>query len=196
MRRIILAAGAALAASGCATGPLADNPLRVGQPVAIENPVLVAPGQPGPAAYADVFERVLSVVTSEFEIAYANRYDGRIETHPKIAPGFEQPWKPGSPDPYERLWATLQSVRHRAIVQIDPHEQGGYLVGVTVFTELEDVPRPVRQAAGAASFRDGNTVDRTFEVVDQSLVSHVWIPKGRDACYEQAILRKIQRCQE
>lgn len=195
MRRILLATVAALATAGCATGPLADNPVRVGQPFVVENPVLVAPGEPGPAAYAEVFEGVLSVLSAEFEIAYANRYDGRIETHPKIAPGFEQPWKPGSPDWRERLWATLQSVRHRAFVQIEPHEQGGYLVQVTVFKELEDVPRPERQSAGSASFRDAITVDRTSEVIDQSIVTTAWIPKGRDACYEQAILRRIQRCQ-
>jgi hypothetical protein len=198
MRRIILAAGVAqaLALAGCATGPLADNPLRLRPaPNPVENPVVVSPGQPGPAAYADVFEKVLSVVTEYFEISYANRYDGRIETYPKIAPGLEQPWRPGSPDSRERLLATVQSMRNRCFVRIEPNDQGGYLVQVTVFRELEDVPRPDRQSAGVASFRDATTVDRSFEVIDQSVLSANWIPKGRDTCFEQALLQKIQKCQ-
>src|ERR1700736_1394749 len=87
MRRTLAIAwiGALLLAGGCASGPLQENPLVV-RPAAkadcSDNPVYVPLG---PASYAAVFEKVLDVVSdSGFEIAYSNRYDGRIETFPSI----------------------------------------------------------------------------------------------------------------
>ena len=113
--------GALLLAGGCATGPLQENPLVI-RPAAkadvADNPVYVPLG---PTSYAAVFEKVLDVVGDyNFEIAYSNRYDGRIETFPKIAPGLGQPWKGGSPDFHQRLVASFQTIRHRAIVLISP----------------------------------------------------------------------------
>jgi hypothetical protein len=196
MRRLIQGAGwwavaAALAGgAGCAGRPLLDNPIFVRPEPAgpCPNPVFLALGPPD---YAVVFEKVLDALDDYFEIAYANRYDGTIRTHPLIAPGLEQPWKPGSPDGAERLLATLQSIRYRGDVTIQPAERGGYLVQVVVYKELEDVPRPIRATAGDAAFRSDNTVDRQFEVVDPSVVEGNWIPLGREVYLEQAILQRI-----
>src|SRR5690349_11718563 len=154
-------------AAGCAGRPPLDHPVlvRPDPNAQCANPVYLSLGPPD---YAAVFEAVLDVLDDYFEIAYANRYDGTIRTHPKVAPGLEQPWKPGSPDGAERLLATLQSIRYRCDVTIQPGEQGGYLVQVVVFKELEDVPRPIRATAGAAAFRSDNSVERQFEVVDPS----------------------------
>jgi hypothetical protein len=185
------AAALALAATGCAGRPLLDNPVLVrpdpGGPC--PNPVFLALGPPD---YAIVFEKTLDAIDDYFEIALANRYDGTIRTHPKIAPGLEQPWKPGSPDGAERLLATLQTIRYRADVTIQPAEQGGYLVQVVVFKELEDLARPIRATAGAAAFRSDNSVERQFEVVDPSVIDANWIPQGREVNLEQAILQIIQ----
>jgi hypothetical protein len=196
MRRILRIAwiGATLAlAAGCATGPLLDNPLLVPTDpnVTVENPVFV-PG--GPTAYNVVFDRVLDVVDDYFEIAHQSRSHGSIDTFPRIAPGFEQPWKPGSPDPEQRLLATLQTIRHRALVQIEPANDGGFFVSVKVFKELEDLPRPVRATAGAASFRSDNTVERQFEVIDPTVFESQWIPLGEDTKLEQVILQRIKKC--
>lgn len=210
MRRDILAAvvllgPVAVVAGGCAGRPLMDNPVFVPAgpaPGPCPNPVFLAGGPP---EYGAVFEGVLSVVDDYFEIMDANRYAGVIRTHPKVAPGLEQPWKPGSPDGAERLLATLQSIRYRCDVKIDwiapdggdprpgtvPAGCGGYLVTVIVYKELEDVPRPIRATAGAAAFRSDNTVDRQFEVVDPSVVDTNWIPKGREVYLEQEILKRI-----
>jgi hypothetical protein len=170
-----------------------DNPafFRPDPNLHCENPVYVPLGPP---AYGSVFEKVLDVVSDYFEVAYANRYDGSILTYPLIAPGFERPWKPGSPDSYERLLATWQTIRYRAAVSIQPADDGGFFVQVTVFRELEDLPRPVRQTAGAASFRSDNTVERQFEVVDPSVQDSNWIPLGREPHLEQAILQRIKKC--
>jgi hypothetical protein len=188
----MFAAGAALIV-GCMTKPLLENPafIRPDPGVTVENPVWLPPG---PQAYGTVFEKVLDVIDDYFEIAYANRYDGRIETFPRIAPGFEQLWKPGSPDAYQRLQATLQTIRHRCTVLIQPAPDGGFFVQVTIFKELEDLPRPIRSTAGAAAFRSDNTVERQFEVIDPGVYEANWIPQGHDAELEQLILQRLKKC--
>jgi hypothetical protein len=156
-----------------------------------ENPVFVPLG---PNAYGMVFEQVFDIISEYFEIAYANRYDGRIETFPRIAAGLEQPWRPGSPDFYQRLLATFQTIRHRAFVQIQLADDGGYFIQVIVFRELEDLPRPTHRTAGAAAFRSDNSVERQFEVIDPGVFHPQWIPVGRDHYLEDAIVQKIRQC--
>ncbi len=196
-RTLLTASAVAVLCGGCMTGPLPDNPLllRPAPPAApevvVENPVFVPLGPP---SYAGVFEKVLDVVDDYFEIALANRYDGRIETFPRTAPGLEQPFKPGSPDFEQRLLATLQSVRHRAIVLIKPADDGGFWVDVKVFKELEDLPRPVRSSAGAASFRGDNSVERQDDVIDATVFESNWVPLGRNGPLEQVILERIKQC--
>lgn len=188
--------GLLLLPAGCLSTPPADNPqLLRGSVNDCENPVLISPGQPSPAAYAEVFEKVLSNFGDYFEIAYANRYDGRIIGAPKIAPGLERPWVTGSPELGERIQATFQTMRYRGHVQIRSAEQGGYLVQVTVYRELKDEGRPINAPTGSV-FRDAPTVDRQYEVVDPAIASDDrWIPKGRALDVEDAILKHIRRCQ-
>src|SRR5262249_2437522 len=138
--------------------------------------------------------RVIDVLDDYFEIAYANRYDGRVETFPKIAPGLERWFMPGSPDFNQRLLATTQTIRHRAIVLIQAAENGGYFVDVKVYKELEDLAKPMRATAGAAAFRSDNTLERQFQVIDPTVVDSSWIPIGRDAKLEQVILQRLRQC--
>jgi hypothetical protein len=189
-----LAGVALLLLGGCASGPFLDNPGvflpgQSGPPV--ENPVYVPLGPP---SYGQVFEKAIDIISQYFEIAEYNRYDGRIETFPRIAPGLEQPWKPGSPDFDQRLYATLQTVRHRAVLLIRPAENGGFFIEVTVFKELEDLARPIRATAGAAIFRTEGTVERQYEVIDPTRYESSWIPIGRDTQLEQVILQRIKKC--
>jgi hypothetical protein len=183
----------ALLAAGCASGPLVGEPAPAlpATVVYAENPVYLPQGG---HYYNDVFERILDVVDDYFEVAYANRYDGRIETFPRVAPGFEQPWKPGSPDFYQRLLATTQTIRQRAMVRIDAAQDGGFFVDVKVYKELEDLPRPLRSTAGSASFRSDNTVERQYEVIDAAVFEAGWIPIGRNLELEAVILQCIKMC--
>lgn len=195
MRALYLAMVAAILTTtlaGCAQPFLVEPalPHAPAGPV-VENPVYVPQG---PDAYAAVYEKVFDVVDDYFEIAYANRYDGRIETFPRIAPGVEQPWKPGNPDFRGRLWATWQTLRHRAFVLIQPADDGGFFVQVIVYKELEDLSRPLRATAGAAAFRGDTTVERQFEVIDPAVFERAWIPMGRDHLLEHAIAQKIKKC--
>jgi hypothetical protein len=205
MRRKILAAvffgPLAVLTGGCAGRPFLDNPVFVRAelpPGPCPNPVMLAGGPP---QYAAVFETVLNVVDDYFDILDANRWSGVIKSHPKIAPGLDQLWKAGSPDGAERLLATVQTIRYRCEVTIQPvaadanqpAAPGGYLVTVIVYKELEDLARPIKATAGAAAFNSDNTVDRSFEVVEPAVFESNWIPKGREPYLEQEILKRINR---
>jgi hypothetical protein len=201
MRRLRWAAwtGAlALAACGCALyvpRPLDDNPLLLkpaGPDACVENPVYV-PG--GPPAYGQLFEHVLDILSDyQFDVAFKDRYDGRIETFPTSAPGFERSLIPGNPCWEDRWIATLQSIRQRVIVLIQVANNGGFFVEVKVFKELEDLPNPVHATPGAAAFRSDNTVERQYAVIDATIFQSSWIPIGRNVSLEQAILQRIKKC--
>jgi len=180
------------AATGCVSGPMQDNPCLIQplKPSMQDNP-LYLPGNPAPQTYGLVFEKVLDVLDDYFEISYSNRYDGRIETFPRVSPGLGQPWKGGSPDLYQRLLSTLQSMRNRAIVLIKPANDGGYFVDVKVYRELEDLAQPLKANTSSAVFRNDVGVERQFEVIDQVTFDALWIPKGRDIALEQAILCRL-----
>src|SRR5471030_777346 len=106
-KRALCLLGIALA-GGCASVAPLENPVMVKPKPSCENPVLVAPGAPDPTSYAQIYECVLDTLDDYFEIKPTSRYAGHIETVPRIAPGFEQPWKASSPDSRERLIATFQ----------------------------------------------------------------------------------------
>jgi hypothetical protein len=190
---VVWLGAAAIVSAGCVADPLVDAAAfnRPELCVPVENPLYLPLG---PNSYGMVFERVLSVIGDYAEIRYSNRYDGQVMTFGKVSPGLEQFWKPGSPDFYQRIEATFQTIRHRGEVLIQAAEDGGYFVHVTVYKDLEDIPRPLRSTAGAASFRSDNTVERQYEVIDASVLDSNWIPLGRDVPMEQAILHKIKKC--
>jgi hypothetical protein len=191
---LLALATCALTATGCATAPPLDNPVTVRR-AEIENPVLVSPGQPTPTSYREVFEKCVEVLDDYFDLQTPNPYDGRITTKPRVAPGYEQFWKAGNPDPRLRLLSTLQSTRQVATVEIRAGDRGGYLVYVVVDRELEDVPRPARATVGNAVFQEAQSVDRQLEVVTPELVgTRQWFKVGRDFAFEQEILRRIREC--
>lgn len=203
MARVIWVGGAVLAgvgASGCVTRPPLDNPVPVqqaGELMEIENPVLVSPGVPTAVSYAELFEKVYGILDDYYDIpaGNANRYEGRIVTLPRIAPGYEQFWRGGNPDLRQRLIATFQTVRKTAFVEIRAADRGGYLVLVVVEQEMEDLPRPLKATIGSAAFNDVPSVDRTVEVVGPDAFNcGSWFKIGRDYAAEQQILRRIREC--
>jgi len=174
---------------GCATGPLMTNPTRIAADSKLtENPAFVPLGPP---SYGFVFEQTLDALDDIYEISYANRYDGRIETFPVVAPGIFQIWKAGSPSIHNRLQSSFQSIRHRAVVSIQSAQDGGFFVDVKVYRDLEDTPRPIKGAIGGAAFRADSTVQRQFEVIEGASGGARWIPMGRDPYLEQLILKKV-----
>jgi hypothetical protein len=154
-----------------------------------QNPVYVPP-----LSYGQVFETMLRVLNDyDFEILDPNRYDGRIETYPRVSPGVFQLLKPGSPDIYDRLLATFQTYRHRVSIVIQPANNRGYFVEVIARKELEDLAKPIRSTVGGAIFRTLNDVDRQFEVIDSTFFEPTWIFKGRDVPLEQELIQRIKK---
>jgi len=193
----ILFAGSLLSFGfGCASAPLIDLPdLLPGEKVVVmeQNPVYIPLG-PQKEAYAKVFETVLQVMGDYgFELLEANRFDGRVETVPRIAPGVGLFLKPGSPALEERVLATLQTYRHRLSIRIDTADNGGYFIEVIARKELQDLPRPIKQTAGSAVFRTDNSVERQFEVIDGTYYEGGWIYKGRDPALEQKIIGALKK---
>lgn len=177
----------AVGGAGCAGLPPVENPALVLPSADVDNPALI----PTPDGYAQVFEQALDALDDyDFNIRTGNRASGVIDTFPRVAPGYEQPWKPGSPEPRERLLASLQSIRHRAVVTIWAGERGGYRVSAEVYKELEDLNRPTAVPTSAV-FREATTVDRRVEVAGAVAPERNWIPQGRDPAFEQMVLRRI-----
>ena len=176
---------------GCA-GPEITPMAPAGVPyVNDQNPVYIPLGK---ESYGTVFENVLTVLGDYgFQFDRLNRYDGRIETKPRICPGLCLFLKPGSPDIYERALATAQTYRNRVSVVIHPADQGGYFIEVIALKDLEDLPRPSRSTVGAAVFRIETDLDRDYDVIDPLRSDPGWINKGRDPALEQEIIRRMKK---
>ncbi len=190
----LLLAGAGCHTTGSSTVARVDPPALVAAGKAVDedqNPVYLPLG---PQSYGPVFETVLQVLGDYgFEIQESNRYDGRVEALPRVAPGLALFLKPGSPDLRDRLLATLQTYRHRVTVIIQPADHGGYFVEVIARKELEDLYRPLRSTVGGAVFRTDNNVERQYEVIDASYYDAQWIFRGRDVPLEQELIRRLKR---
>jgi hypothetical protein len=118
--------------------------------------------------------------------------EGQIDTYPQVGATVIEPQRPDSAGTYNRWESTLQTIRRRATVRIIP-AQGGYLVGLEVQKELEDLPRPEHSTAGAATFRnDSSLPSRLEEKVSETALAGDWILVGRDAELERQMLCEMQ----
>ncbi len=120
--------------------------------------------------YTAIFDNVLDVVSDHFEVAYANRYEGRIETATRL----ETP----APSPHSasgQAATTEQPIRRRAAVQITEAEDGRflYLVHIQVFREAK-----VRNA------KDNNKLSPSVKETN-------WEVVGRDSELEQVMLQRL-----
>jgi hypothetical protein len=84
-------------------------------------------------------------------------------------------------------------------VRIREADPAGYFVLVTVRKELKDAPAPANVSTAVPVFGDLSTVDRdVFLVADPDVTSPLddpndrWIPKGREAALEHAIIQKLR----
>ncbi|HUT93678.1 MAG TPA: hypothetical protein VMY37_29715 [Thermoguttaceae bacterium] len=193
MRRFIAVGLALLAAAGCAVNPPVTNPVWETTNVFQNNPVLL-PVRDHELAW----ETVVDVVDDYFRIEQEEPVrlvgnvvtEGRLDTFPAVGSTMFEPWRRDSANPYEKLESTLQSIRRHATVRVSP-AQGGYLVDVAVFKELEDVVQPMHATAGAATFRNDSSLTRVVSAVGEQEIHEDWIPMGRDTALEQRIIQQL-----
>lgn len=145
-----------------------------------------------------LWENLVDVVDNYFEIASESPVrdfggvvtEGRLETRPKIAATWLEPWHRDSVDRYSRLEATFQTVRRRAEIRVSPRD-GGYWISVQVFKELEDLAMPSGATASTATFRNDGSLNRVESPIGEMQAHAGWIPLGRDTALEQRIVEEI-----
>ena len=152
-----------------------------------ENPVTVAC-----ADYDAVWDGTIEVLEKYFDVEYENRYDGRIETKPDSASTLFEPWRHDSIDCSERLLATLQTIRRRAFVLVQPGPAGGFDIHVEVYKELEDLKAPMNSTFGGGTFISSIEPIREELVTSSVSAPDGWISLGRDTKLEAAILVELR----
>lgn len=146
-----------------------------------------------------VWNQVVDCIDNYFQIQREERVrfvggvitEGRIETVPLAGATIFEPWRKDSTRGYEKLHATLQSIRRHASVRVMP-VAAGYSIEVAVFKEVEDVNRPEQSTVGALTHRHDGSLVRTEDEVEETSITLGWIALGRDPTLEQEILADIQ----
>jgi hypothetical protein len=167
----------------------------------IQNPLMV------PATDREfLWNQAVDTIDDFFEIEKEERVkliggvltEGRIDTHPRVGSTIFEPWALDSTPGYERIHATLQSIRRRALVRVIP-TNGGYLIDLAVHKEQEELAQPENATVGQAV----RSYDASWKGIndDPALVDGApmgtaatlgWVPLGRDLALEQRILRRLR----
>jgi hypothetical protein len=195
------------------------KPLPPGAVVGVDGPML--PGGPPPPPNTVtippidaevIWTRLVDVVDDYFKVSREQRVifaagvptEGLIETYPQTGATLLEPWRGDSVGFQERLECTLQSIRRRGVIRMQP-DPAGWRIEAVVSKELENLPRPMRATTGGASFRNDDSLYRYGtplptlgqQVGDQPRPvasptrSAGWIPMGRDPLLEKRILDKL-----
>lgn len=194
--RLVAAIAAGLLV-GCApfAQRLTYGPAAPAEPVVLRaNPAFVPVANPD-----QLWDQLVDVVDDYFQIDREERVrrvgdvltEGRIDTFPVGGATLLEPWREDSVGTYNRLESTLQTIRRRALVRVIP-TQGGYLVDVAAFKELEDLQRPEHSPSGITGFIPPNAAEPPIDPPLEDISPPIgWIPQGRDVALEQEILCKL-----
>lgn len=117
--------------------------------------------------------------------------DGLIRTFPITGASCLEPWRDDSTHGFERLHATLQSIRRRATIRVSPMG-GGYDVELAVYKELEDVAQPEHANVGASTLRHDGSLVRNEPNALAGPATLGWITQGRDFSLEQRMLAELR----
>jgi hypothetical protein len=132
-------------------------------------------------------------IQSEQRVRLIGNYlsEGRIETVPTIGSTYLEPWRHDSTPGYEKLHASLQTIRRQATVRVIP-APGGYLIDLQIQKELEDLDRPEFATAGSTYQRHDGTIVRLQGATLGSAQQLGWIALGRDTSLEQRLLLELR----
>lgn len=206
MRRVIFICPWLLLLTGCGHGVrtaklnLSSEPVVAqGAPTAavLSNPLYVPP-----INRDFLWDQIVDTIDDYFRIERERRVqevggvltDGRLDTYPTIGSTLLEPWRKDSTPGYERLHATLQSIRRQASVMVTPDPQG-YFVEVIVDKQLEAVDQPEHSSEGTATFRHDNSLTSRRAAKDKRegrSFTIGWTSLGRDVSLEQQILQEIR----
>lgn len=145
-----------------------------------------------------VFNALVDVVDDHFRIEREERVRlvdntltvGIIKSWPELSSTLAEPWRSDTVSFYDKLESTFQSYRRRSEVMISP-VQGGFNVQVTVFKELEDMPKPLGANTGSGYLRNETSQRHVKMAVGQQPTVSGWIPKGRDSNLEQKMINQL-----
>ncbi len=197
MRFLILAT--AILVSGCGLHqPSALHPNGAGLPpgvAGVSNPLFV------PVADREfAWNQLVDELDNYFKIEREERVqqvghvltEGSIKTFPTPGSTILEPWRKDSASGYERMHATLQSIRRHAHMRVVP-TQDGFSIELAVFKELEDLIQPEGTTTGSMTLRHDTSPERTDERGSRLAPGSLgWIPQGRDVALEQRILSNIR----
>ena len=117
--------------------------------------------------------------------------DGWLETYPQIGSTLFEGWRRDSTKGFEKLHATLQTIRRWARVRVIP-TSNGYQFDVQVYKELEDLESPDSTVANNESSRYSTTPHFNGGQPGPNPNVYGWIPLGRDVSLEQRILQRLR----
>jgi hypothetical protein len=180
------ALGLAVAVSSCAPLPPAGVPLASNGPIA--NPIFVATTNK-----ELVTERAADVLaTYNFEPDSTYPIEGTIATRYRVGSGVLEPWNGDSVGSRNRWESTFQSIRRKVLIHYVPVE-GGYLVSVEAFKEIEQPTSPSPATMGGSSFIvEHDTLRRDLNPVLGQASPPGWMPLGRDLTLEQDMLCRLE----
>jgi len=182
---------ACLLAGGCAA-PFSASPASQ---VLIPNPLVSPVRDP-----EFVHNQTVDALDDYFRIRFEQRVrsfdgvlaEGSITTFPLIGSTYLEPWRTDSTPGFEKLHATLQTIRRRCETRIIPSADG-FAIEVAVYKDLEDLIQPRTSTIGGNVLRHDNSLVQEDEDRDPLPPGTLgWIPLGRDISLEQQILRDIQ----
>ncbi|MFZ1932648.1 MAG: hypothetical protein WCB27_21060 [Thermoguttaceae bacterium] len=199
------AAAAIIAAvlGGCAASPeytaqpcppgYEPAPVAAAPAAVYANPIFLPVADPQCA-----WETIVDVVNDYFRIQREEPVrvagnvpiEGTITTFPEVSPTIFEPWRHDTVDPEQRVENTLQTMRRRAVLHVTP-AQGGCMVDVAVFKDLESLVPPEHATAGAATFRYDSTLTGVINPIFGQPAMEGWIGRGRDASMEQYLIAHL-----
>jgi hypothetical protein len=142
-------------------------------------------------SYDAVWENTVDVLHQyQFSILRENRLSGEIETDYKTGASLLEPWHHDAANLKERTEGTLQSIRRKLLVHITQVD-GGYLVSIEAFKELEDLEGLAANSPGDATFPQSSPLDRKLNRVVGQTTPSGWVSKGRDVALEQSVLASL-----
>ncbi|MGL6193952.1 MAG: hypothetical protein ACRC2T_03930 [Thermoguttaceae bacterium] len=144
-------------------------------------------------AVADAVGQTFTIASEEPVRVYDGiMTEGRLETEPKIGASVFEPWHDDSVSFNDRVEATYQTIRRKAIVTVIPEPDSyGFIVKVNVYCETEDLLRPMESNASGTFIKNVNTNNRIVNETKGNSEESAWFYSGRDIGLEQRLIDQI-----